>query len=166
MIKTVFLDRDGTLCDLVNGIRGPRTLSELIIRTENIQACKKLKEGGFLLIGITNQPDIARGKLLWSDLCEINNTIQRLCGIQEFFVCPHDDYDNCNCRKPLPGLINLAVKKYNIDIQKSYFIGDTWRDRIASEKIGIPNRNIIIIGNEYTFDDAYTYILWKEGGNK
>ena len=56
--------------------------------------------------------------------------------MDDIFVCYHDDKDNCNCRKPKPGLLLQAIKKWNVDFKKSFIIGDRWRDIQAGEKIG------------------------------
>jgi len=129
--KAVFLDRDGVINQAIikNGKPyPPSSISELKIITGVKEALEDLREAGFLLIVVTNQPDVARGatdKLLVET---INNTLISQLPLDDVFVCYHDDNDKCDCRKPLPGLILQASSKYNIDLNNSFMIGDRWRD--------------------------------------
>lgn len=131
MRKAVFLDRDGVINQAIikNGKPyPPSSISELKIITGVKEALEDLREAGFLLIVVTNQPDVARGatdKLLVET---INNTLISQLPLDDVFVCYHDDNDKCDCRKPLPGLILQASSKYNIDLNNSFMIGDRWRD--------------------------------------
>ena len=66
----------------------------------------------------------------------MNNFLKKEIELDDIFVCYHDDKDNCNCRKPKPGLLLQAGKKWNVDFKKSFMIGDRWRDIQAGEKVG------------------------------
>lgn len=139
MKPAVFLDRDGVLNRAVikNGKPYPPAhLHEIIVDDEVIPALKKLKENGFLLIGITNQPDVARGQTPQSTVESINHHLLKILPLDDFRVCYHDDPDNCSCRKPKPGLILEAAKTWSIHLPTSYMIGDRWRDVEAGQSAG------------------------------
>ena len=137
--RAVFLDRDGVLNRAVvrNGKpyppAGPAEL-ELLEGTD--EACRRLREAGFLLIGVTNQPDVARGTTDRSVVEELNRTVAERLGLDEIRVCLHDDADRCDCRKPQPGLLTSAAAEYGIDLPGSYMVGDRWRDIEAGRRAG------------------------------
>lgn len=131
MRQAVFLDRDGVLNEAI--IRNdkpypPASLAELKIPLDAGEALFSLKKVGFLLIGATNQPDVARGKASLATVELINQTIQQQLCLDDVYVCFHDDVDQCACRKPLPGLLVQAAKKHNVNLQNSFMIGDRWKD--------------------------------------
>jgi D-glycero-D-manno-heptose 1,7-bisphosphate phosphatase len=128
----VFFDRDGVLNHSYTSTRGtpcpPRTLSELRVYSDAIAGCKSLKAAGFLLICVSNQPDISRGTMEPHSLSLINEAVSIACGLDDMLVCMHDDADACVCRKPKPGLITQAAKTHRICLAASYMVGDRWRD--------------------------------------
>ena len=131
MHKAVFLDRDGVInkAEIINGKPyPPKSLNHLKIITGVKDGLIALRNAGYLLIVITNQPDVSRGITSKKTVDGINDFLLRNLPLDDFLICYHDDKDNCNCRKPKPGNILLAAKKYNIDLQYSYMIGDRWRD--------------------------------------
>ena len=137
--RAVFLDRDGVLNQTVvrNGCPfPPRSLGEVTILPGVREACRKLRDAEYLLIGVTNQPDIARGTATEESVAAINRYLQGELGIHEFRVCPHDDLDRCACRKPEPGLLVQAAEKWNVDLKASYMVGDRWRDIEAGLRAG------------------------------
>jgi D-glycero-D-manno-heptose 1,7-bisphosphate phosphatase len=138
--RAVFLDRDGVLNDSmpVNGSPfSPASLDELHVLPGVPEACARLKEAGFLLIVVTNQPDITRGKATWESVNELNQALKDQLPLDDIFVCPHDDADNCGCRKPKPGLLTDAAKQWNIDLAASFMVGDRWRDVEAGQAAGV-----------------------------
>jgi D-glycero-D-manno-heptose 1,7-bisphosphate phosphatase len=140
MMKAVFLDRDGVLnrTVLVEGIpKPPTSVGNVEILAGVSEAISLLRRHEFLPVVITNQPDIARGsaKLIEVDL--INRTIGKEIGVDHFYVCPHDDNSNCLCRKPKSGLIEIAVQELGIDLEKSFLVGDRWRDIQAGQAVGL-----------------------------
>ena len=140
MKKAVFLDRDGVLNKSIikNGKPfPPKNLDELIIPDEVKSGIIKLKKEKFILIMITNQPDISRGKTNITKVKEINEYVKNMLGLDDIFMCIHDDVDNCKGRKPNPGMIFDAKSKWNIDLQKSFLIGDRWKDIQAGKNAGI-----------------------------
>jgi D-glycero-D-manno-heptose 1,7-bisphosphate phosphatase len=129
--KAIFLDRDGVLNQsfVIDGKPfPPSSLQDLVIIEDVPDALKRLKTAGFYLIGITNQPDVARQKTSKAAVSEIHQFLIKELGLDDIFACFHDDSDVCSCRKPKPGLIFEAAKKYHIDCSQSYMIGDRWKD--------------------------------------
>lgn len=147
----VFLDRDGVLNEAIikKGLPyPPSSLIELTIMEETISALKKLKLAGFLLIVVTNQPDVARGTQTKNVVEEINMELKNKLQIDDFIVCYHDDVDNCNCRKPKPGMLLDGAVKHDINIDQSYMIGDRWRDIEAGFAAGCTTIHIYKNYNE------------------
>lgn len=127
----VFLDRDGVLLreTVRNGKPLPPTRPEEAILYHNVpQALERLHRVFSHIFVVTNQPDVARGTL---GLDVVQNIHQVLLGhlpLTEILVCLHDDRDQCDCRKPKPGLLFKAAQRYHIDLTKSFMVGDRWRD--------------------------------------
>lgn len=137
MRKAIFLDRDGVINKAIikNGRPyPPASLSELEIADDALHALTQLKAAGYLLIGITNQPDVARGTTLRSTVEALNQALLDALPLDEIHVCFHDDKDQCQCRKPLPGLILEAANTHQIDIKQSIMIGDRWKDIEAGQR--------------------------------
>ena len=139
MNKAIFLDRDGVI-NQVNLVDGkphpPKDLSELILLPKVAEALQLLKDAGYLLIVITNQPDVVRGKTKIETVETINQFLKDSLPIDDIFTCYHDDIEDCNCRKPKPGNILQAADQYNINIPSSFMIGDRWRDIEAGQSAG------------------------------
>lgn len=147
--RAIFLDRDGVLNKSIikNGKPyPPANLAEFSIPDDVKPALMTLKSAGFLLIGATNQPDVARGTTPKSLVEAINAELMNELPLDEIRVCYHDDADQCACRKPLPGLMLQAAEDYNIDLQKSVMIGDRWKDIEAGQLAGCKT---IWINNNY-----------------
>lgn len=138
-VRAVFLDRDGVINQVImrNGEpRSPRTREEFVLNEDAADVVQLLKSRGFLTIVVTNQPDIARGKLRREDLDWMLDQVRQRCRVDDILVCPHDDGDACSCRKPLPGMILNGAQKWGIDLVQSFMIGDTWKDRDAASAAG------------------------------
>lgn len=138
--RAVFLDRDGVLNEAA--IREgkpypPATAEELRIPSGTAEALSRLKEQGFLLLVVTNQPDVARGTQKREVVEEIDRRLSAELPLDDFFACYHDDPDGCECRKPQPGLMLRAARQYGIDLCGSYLIGDRWRDVDAGASAGL-----------------------------
>ena len=137
--KGVFLDRDGVVnrAILVNGLpKSPRSVGEIEILEGVVEAVKVIKTLKLIPIVITNQPDVARNITSQNQINQINSQIGLVTGIEHFYTCFHDDSDKCNCRKPAPGLIYQAANDLSLDAQKSYLVGDRWRDISAGQAAG------------------------------
>ena len=135
----VFLDRDGVLNRAV--VRDgkpypPASLKELEILPNVASALRDLKAHGFAVYIITNQPDVARGNQTRETIEAMHKSLAASLPIDDIFVCYHDDTDNCECRKPKPGLLFEAQRKYNLDLARSYMVGDRWRDIDAGHAAG------------------------------
>lgn len=138
-MKAVFLDRDGVINRAIikeGKPYPPASLHELEVPMEVAPALQALKNAGYLLIAVTNQPDVARGTTRKELVEEINTTLKTTLPVDDFFVCYHDNQDNCECRKPLPGLILQAAKQYQVNLDDSFMIGDRWRDVEAGQRAG------------------------------
>ena len=135
----MFLDRDGVVnAAVVREGRPypPASLAETVL-VEGVEgSLARLKERGFLLVVVTNQPDVGRGTTRRENVDEIHRYLASRLPLDDFFACYHDDEDNCGCRKPQPGLLLEAAKKYQIDVARSYMVGDRWRDIGAGTAAG------------------------------
>lgn len=139
-LPAVFLDRDGVLNRAI--VREgkpypPADLEEVEILPGTIKSLQLLQAAGYMLIGITNQPDVARGEQTRGVVESINMMIQSHLPVREIFVCYHDSLDQCDCRKPKPGLILQAAKIYGLDLSKSWMVGDRWKDIAAGHAAGL-----------------------------
>ncbi len=136
--RAVFLDRDGVLNEPVirDGRPYPPSLENLKIYPGAPEALGRLKQAGFLLIVVTNQPDVARGTQSREAVAAINNAIRAALPLDDLLVCWHDDRDVCDCRKPKPGLLLQAAAAFQIDLRRSFLIGDRWRDIDAGVAAG------------------------------
>ena len=139
MNKAVFLDRDGVINKVFikDGLpTSPNSLDELEILKGVKESISRLKKLGFVCLIVTNQPNVSRKKTSKNNVIDINNFLKKKIKFDDIFVCYHDDKDNCNCRKPKPGLLLRASQKWNVDFKKSFMVGDRWRDIQAGENIG------------------------------
>lgn len=151
MKRAVFLDRDGVLNDAVvkNGRPHPPSSMEQFKITVGVkEACGLLKNAGFELIVVTNQPDVTRGKSTVEQVEEFHEYLRKNLEITHFYTCYHDDQDECLCRKPRPGLILNSSQELGIDTQKSFMVGDRWRDIEAGNAAGC--QSIFI---DHSFDE-------------
>ena len=135
----VFLDRDGVLNELVlrDGMAvSPRRVEDFRLSDGAMQAVQRLREVGLLVFVVSNQPDIARGQLTQEDLSQMSRILEDIVGINEVVVCPHDDADGCVCRKPKPGMLYGLAERWDVDLQKSFVVGDSWKDIEAGRRAG------------------------------
>jgi len=149
--KCVFLDRDGVLNQpiVINGKPySPRKLEQFKLYPNIRKSINKLVDLDFLIIVITNQPDVATGHLSIELLKQFNMILFSSIKLTDIFFCTHLERDKCNCRKPKTGMINDAVLRYNIDLDRSFVIGDRWRDIDCGIKSGC--KTIFI---DYAYDE-------------
>lgn len=134
--KAIFLDSDGVLNTAIikdGKPVAPRTLAELDIPAEVKPALEQLKAANYLLICVTNKPDIERGLMTQAEVDAIYNKMRAELPLDDVFICYAE---NSDCYKPKPGLLFAAAKKYNIDLAQSFMIGDRWRDIGAGQNAG------------------------------
>ncbi len=151
--RAVFLDRDGVInrslvCD--GKPYAPTTVAEFEILPGVAEACARLKQAGFLLIVTTNQPDVGRGKQPQSIVEEMHAQMCAALPIDRVEVCYHPGGTvECDCRKPKPGMLLTSAKALNIDLARSWMVGDRWRDIDCGHAAGC--RTVLI---EYDYDEA------------
>jgi len=135
----VFLDRDGVLnrVEIRDGLPvGPTTLADFVLVKDAASSVQRLKAAGYAVIVATNQPELARGRLAPEVLDAMHSKLRSEVPVDAIYVCPHDDAQNCACRKPQPGLLVTAARDYLIDLSRSFMVGDRWRDVDAGKAAG------------------------------
>lgn len=171
--KAIFLDRDGTINKYVGFLRD---INDFALIDGVAEAIKAINTSGYLAVIVTNQPVIARGEVTYEELNEIHNKMETLLGNQgayldAIYYCPHhpdSGFDgevkelkfDCDCRKPKPGLLLKAAEELNIDLSKSWMIGDSKNDIMAGKNAGCKTA---LIGNEdykqdITVDSLLTFV--------
>lgn len=140
MVRTaVFLDRDGVInANLERDGKpvAPTTLDEFRLLPGVEDAVRRLKSAGYLIIVCTNQPDVATGRTLRSTVDAMHEIVRAKLNVDDIKICFHTDVDGCECRKPKPGMLLDAARERSIDLSKSYFVGDRWRDIVAGRAAG------------------------------
>lgn len=145
MLRAVFLDRDGTLNEapMEGGHpRSPLSLAELQVLPGVEAGLDALRRAGFALVVATNQPNVPRGIQTRAQVEAINRELGRRLGLRHFYVCWHDDADRCACRKPKPGLLRQAARDLDIDLARSFMVGDRAKDAEAGVAAGC--RSVLI----------------------
>lgn len=147
VLSAVFLDRDGTLNRAYTDGEltiPPGSVAELEILPGVEDALVQLKQAGFALVVVTNQPDVSRGTQTRAAVEAINEHLARQLPIDEIVCCYHDDADQCACRKPKPGMLVDSAARRGLRLNASYMIGDRWRDIEAGRRAGCTT---ILVGN-------------------
>ena len=137
--RAAFLDRDGVLVETL--VRDGRahaavTLAEFRICPEAPAQIARLKTAGLRPIVFTNQPEVARGTLSPEVLDRMHSRLRVAVGVDDILVCGHLDRDGCACRKPRPGMLESAARKWDLDLSASFVVGDRWRDIDAGRAVG------------------------------
>jgi D-glycero-D-manno-heptose 1,7-bisphosphate phosphatase len=148
--KAIFFDRDGVLNKAIiknNKPFSPKTCKQLEINPDAKIIIKYAKKKKFLTFIVTNQPDVARGKNSKKNVDKINLFIKKKLNIDDIFCC-YCSNNQCNRRKPNPGMLIEAKKKWNISFKKSFLIGDRKKDIDAAKKVRI--KSIFI---DYNYDE-------------
>ena len=148
--KIAFFDRDGVLNKTLIKQRkpiAPRNINEFKINLQAKEIISYLKSNDYIVIVVTNQPDIGNGLVEKKVVYQMNQRLKSNLLIDDIFVCFHSQKDNCNCRKPRTGLFEMAHKKYNVDKAKSFIIGDRFSDIEAGFNFKIKT---ILLGNGYS----------------
>jgi D-glycero-D-manno-heptose 1,7-bisphosphate phosphatase len=135
----VFLDRDGVIVrGLVRGGKSyaPRSLAEFRLLPGAAAAVRTLHKRGFLVVVVTNQPDIGNGLVERSVVEAMHERMHRTMPIDAIEICPHRQTENCRCRKPKPGMLRAAARRFRIDLGRSVMVGDRPSDVVAGVKAG------------------------------
>ncbi|MEY2407752.1 MAG: D-glycero-D-manno-heptose 1,7-bisphosphate phosphatase [Verrucomicrobiota bacterium] len=140
--RAVFLDRDGVINRALTRDGKPyppASLAEFEILPGVADACALLKQAGFLLVVVTNQPDVGRGTTTQEMVDSIHAVMRRELPIDRVEVCfhPGQGASECDCRKPKPGMLLRAAADLKIDLSRSFMVGDRWRDIDAGEAAGV-----------------------------
>jgi len=153
--RAVFLDRDGVINTVVlraGKPASPRTLEEFQLEPEIEKPLRELRAANLALLVVTNQPDIARGRLRPEVLAQFHRQVLDHLPIEAIEVCPHDDADGCLCRKPKPGMLTALAARRGVELRHSFMIGDSWRDMQTARAAGCA---AIILDRAYNrADDA------------
>ena len=170
MDKAIFLDRDGVINEHIyetdGKIMAPALIEQIKILPKVKQGIQDLKEQGFKIIIITNQPGVAFGYLDLEKLKEINEFLKKEVSIDEIYFCPHHPKftGECDCRKPKIGMILQAAKDFDLDLKNSYMVGDSLSDietgKNAKTKnnflIGVPRKDILDLQHQKNIFPDYT----------
>ena len=156
--KAIFLDRDGTINRYVGFLRD---IGQFELLPGVTEAIKRINDSGYLCIVVTNQPVVARGEVTEAGLRLIHNKMETLLGrdgayVDAIYYCPHHPDKgfegevpelkfDCECRKPKPGMLLQAARDYNIDLSRSWMVGDGWRDMESGKAAGC--KTVLIVGN-------------------
>ncbi|MBU1018877.1 MAG: HAD family hydrolase [Patescibacteria group bacterium] len=146
MNKAVFLDRDGVIIrDTDYGFK----LEDTGFLPGALTAIAKLSEAGFKIIVVTNQSGIGRGYFSAEDVEKLHQDINDAAGgkIEKFYYCKHKPEEGCDCRKPSPHFVFEAQKEFDIDLSRSYFVGDRDTDVECGENAGV-KESILVSGEE------------------
>ena len=147
----VFLDRDGIINKAVvkNGKPfPPSSLTELELIDGIKELIEDIKRIGYKVFVFTNQPDVARGTTRLDKVTEIHDFLLKELSIDKIYCCFHDDTENCECRKPKPGMILEAQKEWDLDLTRSFVVGDRWRDIDAARAVKV--RSILV---DYNYNE-------------
>ncbi len=179
-VEAIFLDRDGTINEEVGYLS---SLAQLMLYPQAARAIKMINVSGMKSIVVTNQSGVARGYFTAALVADVHMKIQSLLAshqahLDAFYYCPHHPEgqgiyrQECNCRKPEPGMLLTAAQDMGIDLGRSYLIGDTRKDMQAGLKAGA--KAVLVrtgygreaeaecsdIGLNYVADDILAAVIW------
>ena len=145
------MDRDGVINKVINteNFRGPRCLEDVVISEGILEILSLSKSLGFSNLVVTNQPDVSRGHISLENLHTIHNFLMRhLPNIDAIITCTHDSLESCICRKPSDGMLRGAAHEFNIELSKSFMIGDRWVDIEAGKRGGLKT---VLVNKAYSW---------------
>jgi D-glycero-D-manno-heptose 1,7-bisphosphate phosphatase len=145
----IFLDRDGVINE--NRADHVKSWAEFQFIPGALESIRALTETGLPIFVVTNQATINRKLMSIETLndihCQMTTIITQAGGaIAHVYHCPHDDHEECDCRKPKPGMILQAAKAYDIDLSASFMVGDAWTDMKAGLAAGVRNNILVMTG--------------------
>jgi D-glycero-D-manno-heptose 1,7-bisphosphate phosphatase len=148
--SAVFLDRDGVIAESLRRPGEPvppASVADVVIPDGVADALNSLRADGYVLVVITNQPDVARGTTTRETVDAINGYIGDALPIDAVYTCVHDG-DTCTCRKPRPGLLLDAARDRSLDLASSWLIGDRWVDIAAGRAAGV---RTVLLERDYSW---------------
>ena len=159
-MKAVLLDRDGVINRKAAEGEYITTLADFRLLPGAAEAIATLGKSGFEIFVVTNQRGVARGLVSLVELDRMHaalvRAVERAGGrIRHIYVCPHDCSDDCECRKPKPGMLLQAIRNYQIDAAASWMIGDSASDMLAGKAAGF---NTMFVGPNESKVDADAYV--------
>lgn len=137
--RAVFLDRDGVVVEtLVSGTKAhaPLSLQDFRLAPTATEDVRRLRNAGLLPVVFTNQPDVGRGLISRAVLNEMHVRLRAALDVEDVLVCEHVADGECECRKPKPGMLRAAAARWDLDLGRSFVIGDRWRDIDAGRAVG------------------------------
>jgi D-glycero-D-manno-heptose 1,7-bisphosphate phosphatase len=150
----VFLDRDGVLVESLvapDGVaRPPASLDDTVLTPDAKSATSMLRDAGFVLVVVTNQPDVPRNITPLGVVEAINRLVVDQLGLDAVYACLHDG-DSCECRKPKPGMLTGAARDLELDLPASWLIGDRWVDIGAAAAAGVRS---VLLERDYSWRQA------------
>lgn len=152
---TIILDRDGVINKKALKAEYITKWSDWQWLPGSKEAICLLKKDGYQIIIVSNQAGIARGYMSHNDLADLHLRMKmelEECGgnIDGIYYCPHDWNENCECRKPKPGMLFQAQRDFNLDLSRVYFVGDDERDEIAGKAAGMKTA---LVNSDYSLLD-------------
>jgi D-glycero-D-manno-heptose 1,7-bisphosphate phosphatase len=158
----VFLDRDGTICEEVGYLNH---LSRMVIYPWAAGAIRRLNEAGLPVIVVTNQSGVSRGMFPESLVIEVHRQMAQELGaararLDAFYYCTHRREDQCDCRKPLPGLLDRAAAEHGLDLARSYVVGDRYLDVALAHATG--GRGIMLMSGYGRGEYEYHRHEWSQ----
>lgn len=147
--SAIFVDRDGVV--IHNRENYVRTLRQVKIYPRAVQALAIAAHAGFKIVMVTNQAGVGKGLYSIDAVNEINQSIRQVVEqaggrIDGIYVCPHRTDENCACRKPKPGLLQFAARDLEIDLKRSFMVGDALTDLQAGQQAGVRQALLVLTG--------------------
>lgn len=159
MIKAAFFDRDGTVNERLVG-DWVRNWDQWQWTPDAIEGIRRIYQAGYKLILITNQRGLSIGRLSWEELHELHRRMNEIlldqagCSFEHIYICHHDKHENCDCRKPEPGMLLQAKKEFpDIDMKQSIMFGDRDIDEQCAQSAGV-GRFFYVTENDRTILDG------------
>lgn len=164
MNHALFLDRDGTLNQDHGYVKNP---DDVVLLPGVAESLKILKNNHhFLLLVVSNQSGIARGLMTESDVLAVNSRVNQLLeeqagvSIDKFYWCSHHpEYgsrEECDCRKPMPGMLLKGIQDFNVDVSRSFMIGDKLSDAEAGYNSGM--RSVLLAPNHFSGENDFSLL--------
>ena len=129
----------------------PAQAADLILLPGAVDAVAALAAAGAKVFVVTNQPDVARGRLDPAELALMHDHLRATLAVDDIAVCPHDGAEGCHCRKPRPGMLIDLAARHRVDLDASYMVGDRWVDIAAGAAAGCTT---ILVERRYSWDST------------